>query len=99
MVLVPKGLYSEALSGIFARNAQGTVWFLVGSHVDPDTKVFAVAEVHVLRRNPDISRVSKKHPGTRPTLHSTEIRIPVAAIYRLDLLAGWLFCSAKCFLL
>lgn len=49
----------RALSGIFASNAQGTVWFLVGSHVDPNTKVFALTEVHVLRRNPDISRVSK----------------------------------------
>ncbi len=49
----------RALSGIFASNAQGKVWFLVGSHVDPDTKVFALTEVHVLRRNPNISPESK----------------------------------------
>jgi hypothetical protein len=35
------------------------VWFLVGSHVDPDTKIFALTEVHVLRRNPNISPESK----------------------------------------
>jgi len=49
----------RALSGIFASNAQGKVWFLVGSHVDPDTKVFALTEVYVLRRNPNISPESK----------------------------------------
>lgn len=49
----------RALSGIFASNAQGTVWFFVGSHVGPDTKVFALTEVHVLRRNPNISPESK----------------------------------------
>jgi hypothetical protein len=49
----------RALSGIFASIAQGKVWFLVGSHVDPDTKVFALTEVHVLRRNPNISPESK----------------------------------------
>ncbi len=49
----------RVLSGVFASNAQGKVWFLVGSHVDPDTKVFALTEVHVLRRNPNISSESK----------------------------------------
>jgi hypothetical protein len=49
----------RALSGIFASNAQGTVWFLVGSHVNSDTKVFALTEVPVLRKNPNISLESK----------------------------------------
>jgi len=53
------GVIWRALSGIFASNAQGKVWFLVGSHVDPDTKVFALTEVHVLRRNANISSTSR----------------------------------------
>lgn len=50
----------KALSGIFASNAQGTVYFSVGSHVNPATKVFASTEVHVLLRNPKISSDSRQ---------------------------------------
>ena len=50
----------KALSGIFASNAEGTVYFSVGSHVTPDKKVFASTEIAVLLRNPNISSVSRE---------------------------------------
>jgi hypothetical protein len=49
----------RALSGIFASNAEGKVWFYLGSEVAPDTKVFALTEVHVLKRNPRITSESQ----------------------------------------
>ena len=49
----------RALSGIFASNAEGKVWFCLGSNVDPDTKVFALTEIFVLKRNPNISPESQ----------------------------------------
>lgn len=50
----------KALSGIFASNAEGTVYFSVGSHVTPDTKVFASTEIAVLIRNQNISSTSRE---------------------------------------
>jgi len=50
----------KALSGIFASNAEGTVYFSVGSHVTPNKKVFASTEIAVLLRNPNISAVSRE---------------------------------------
>jgi hypothetical protein len=49
----------RALSGIFASNAEGKVWFYTGSNVCPDTKVFALTEVAVLKRNSRISPESQ----------------------------------------
>jgi len=49
----------RALSGIFASNAEGKVWFYVGSNVDAATKVFALTEIAVLKRNPKISPESQ----------------------------------------
>jgi hypothetical protein len=45
----------KALSGIFASNAEGTVYFSVGSGVDSNTKVFPSTEISVLARNKNIS--------------------------------------------
>jgi hypothetical protein len=50
----------KALSGIFASNAEGTVYFSVGSGVDPKNKVFPSTEISVLMRNPRVSPVSKQ---------------------------------------
>lgn len=50
----------RALSGIFASNAEGKVWFYVGSNVSHDTKVFALTEIAVLKRNPRVSVVSQQ---------------------------------------
>lgn len=50
----------KALSGIFASNAEGTVYFSVGSGVDPKDKVFPSTEISVLLRNPRISTVSRQ---------------------------------------
>lgn len=49
----------RTLSGIFASNAEGKVWFYVGFNVNLDTKVFALTEVAVLKRNPRISPESQ----------------------------------------
>lgn len=49
----------RALSGILASNARGRVYFMVGSNVTPDQKVFASTEIHVLRRNPNIDAVTR----------------------------------------
>jgi hypothetical protein len=45
----------KALSEIFASNAVGTVYFSVGSEVDPEKKVFPSTEISVLARNRAIS--------------------------------------------
>jgi hypothetical protein len=50
----------KALSGIFASNAEGTVYFSVGSGVDPKDKVFPSTEISVLMRNPRVSAVSRQ---------------------------------------
>ena len=50
----------KVLSGIFASNAEGTVYFSVGSGVDPKDKVFPSTEISVLMRNPRISAVSRQ---------------------------------------
>jgi len=50
----------RTLSGIFASNAEGKVWFYAGSNVCPDTKVFAITEIAVLKRNPRISPESQE---------------------------------------
>jgi len=49
----------RALSGIFAANAVGTVSFLIGSNVGKADKVFAVTELPVLLRNPQVDAVTK----------------------------------------
>ena len=49
----------RTLSGIFASNAKGKVWFYVGFNVDPDTKIFALTEIAVLKRNTGISPESR----------------------------------------
>jgi hypothetical protein len=49
----------RTLSGIFASNAEGKVWFYTGSNVFTDTKVFALTEVAVLKRNSRISPESQ----------------------------------------
>ena len=49
----------RALSGIFASNAVGGVSFQIGSHITPDSKVFAATEVGVLLRNPDVDAITK----------------------------------------
>lgn len=48
----------RALSGIFASNAEGTVYFSIGSGIDPATKVFASTEIPVLLRNAKVDEVS-----------------------------------------
>ena len=50
----------KVLSGIFASNAIGTVYFSVGSGVDPEKKVFPSTEISVLARNPGISPESRQ---------------------------------------
>jgi len=50
----------KALSGIFASNAVGTVYFSVGSGVDGQQKVFPSTEISVLRRNQKISAESRQ---------------------------------------
>jgi hypothetical protein len=50
----------EALSGIFASNAEGTVYFSVGSGIDPMDKVFPSTEISVLMRNPRVSAVPRQ---------------------------------------
>jgi hypothetical protein len=49
----------RVLSGIFACNAEGKVWFYTGSNVFPDTKVFALTEISALMKNPRISPESR----------------------------------------
>jgi len=49
----------RALSGIFASNAVGKVYFYVGSDIRRDTKVLAATEIWVLGRNPNLD------PGTK----------------------------------
>lgn len=50
----------RALSGIFASNAQGAVSFMMGYGVSAkNKKVFAVTEVHVLDRNPNIDQTTR----------------------------------------
>jgi hypothetical protein len=49
----------RALSGIFASNADGTVYFSVGSEVDREEKVFASTEILVLARNQGITPESR----------------------------------------
>ncbi|MBZ5560957.1 MAG: hypothetical protein LAP13_00895 [Acidobacteriia bacterium] len=49
----------RALSGIFAANASGAVSFQIGSGVKADEKVFAVTEVSVLLRNPNIDATTR----------------------------------------
>lgn len=50
----------RALSGIFASNAQGSVSFMIGQGVSKiEKKVFAVTEIHVLDRNPNVDAVTK----------------------------------------
>jgi hypothetical protein len=48
----------KALSGIFASNAEGNVYFSVGFGVTAD-KVFSSREISVLTRNPKISATSR----------------------------------------
>jgi hypothetical protein len=50
----------KALSGILASNAEGTVYFYVGSGVDRAGKVFPSTEISVLARNPKVSYESKQ---------------------------------------
>jgi len=49
----------RALSGLFAANAVGAVSFYVGSQVTKDEKVFAVTELSVLARNPNVDSTTK----------------------------------------
>lgn len=66
--LLPKNerfIVWRALSGIFAANAVGAVSFYIGSNVSNestdkhDKKVFAVTEISVLARNPNIDGVTR----------------------------------------
>jgi hypothetical protein len=49
----------RTLSGIFASNARGHVFFYIGSGIVKEEKVFAATEVHVLNRNHAIDAVSR----------------------------------------
>lgn len=49
----------RALSGIFAANAKGRVYFAVGSGVD-GTKVFPLTELSVLERNQNIDALTRE---------------------------------------
>jgi len=50
----------SALSKIFASNAEGQVFFSVGSGIDKKKKVFATVEVEALRRNPRIDNTTRE---------------------------------------
>jgi hypothetical protein len=50
----------KALSGIFASNAEGTVYFSVGSGVGAKDKVFPSTEISVLSRNLNISSEARQ---------------------------------------
>jgi hypothetical protein len=50
----------SALSKIFASNAEGQVFFSVGSGIDKKRKVFATVEVEALRRNPRIDTITRE---------------------------------------
>ena len=50
----------KALSGIFASNASGRVYFSIGSGVTKDNKVFAATEIFVLLRNQNIDPLTKE---------------------------------------
>jgi hypothetical protein len=49
----------KVLSGILASNAEGKVYFYVGSGVEVKDKVFPSTEISVLARNPRISAESR----------------------------------------
>jgi hypothetical protein len=49
----------RALSGIYAANAVGTVSIYIGSGITRGEKVFAVTELPVLLRNPNIDTVTR----------------------------------------
>ena len=49
----------RALSGIYAGNAVGAVSFYIGSGIDAKDKVFAVTELSVLARNPQVDATTK----------------------------------------
>jgi hypothetical protein len=49
----------RAVSGLFASNASGRVSFVVGDGVDKQSKVFAMTEVHILARNPNVDDLTK----------------------------------------
>jgi hypothetical protein len=50
----------RALSGIFAANASGAVSFYIGSRVSRDEKkVFAITELPVLLRNPNVDPLTR----------------------------------------
>jgi hypothetical protein len=50
----------SALSKIFASNAEGQVFFSVGSGIDKKRKVFATVEVEALRRNPRVDTTTRE---------------------------------------
>ena len=49
----------RAVSGIFAKNAVGSVSFCIGSEVTRAEKVFAATEIYVLMRNPNIDELTR----------------------------------------
>ena len=49
----------RALSGLYASNAVGAVSFYIGSGIDAKDKVFAVTELPVLARNPNVDATTK----------------------------------------
>jgi hypothetical protein len=50
----------NALSTIFAGNAEGRVYFSVGSGINREDKVFAAAEIEALLKNPRIDDVTRE---------------------------------------
>jgi hypothetical protein len=53
----------RALSGIFASNARGRVYFCLGKDVKQQTKVFAATEIWVLGRNKQIDPLTMEVVG------------------------------------
>jgi hypothetical protein len=50
----------RALSGIYASNARGAVSFVIGEGVSREAlKVFALTEMHVIERNPNVDAISR----------------------------------------